>query len=319
MIKKIQNDAGVRIQFKPDDGTGPDKVAHIMGPPERCEHAASIINELLQSIRNVKAINQETGAFVEISRQPPPNGDPNFKLFIIRGSPQQIDHAKQLIEEKIEAPLCPVGPGLGGPGPSGPMGPYNPGPYNQGPPGAPPQCTNGALFGRKAAVYSDEPAVLLHQERCPGEQTVLQMLKLDPLDKTLHVPFKQLDISLATKQALDKASQKLQANAPRGQEFKMECITIIATTSKKLLERSPLMYPAVRLQSSLDPVAMVTEEKSSVIKIEKLSQLLLNAKWCTAPQCDHFLSQMIQHKKAEFLDFVHKVIPAGLMNSLGDL
>ncbi|XP_041099751.1 far upstream element-binding protein 2-like, partial [Polyodon spathula] len=42
MIKKIQNDAGVRIQFKPDDGTGPDKVAHIMGPPERCEHAANI-------------------------------------------------------------------------------------------------------------------------------------------------------------------------------------------------------------------------------------------------------------------------------------
>lgn len=54
---------------------------------------------------NVKSINQQTGAFVEISRQPPPNGDPNFKLFIIRGSPQQIDHAKQLIEEKIEVLL----------------------------------------------------------------------------------------------------------------------------------------------------------------------------------------------------------------------
>uniref|UniRef100_A0A3P9DDE5 KH-type splicing regulatory protein n=1 Tax=Maylandia zebra TaxID=106582 RepID=A0A3P9DDE5_9CICH len=146
MIKKIQNDAGVRIQFKQDDGTGPDKIAHISGPPERCEHAAQIINDLLQSIRvreegqggppgppgmrlgspggemtfsipaqkcglvigrggeNVKSINQQTGAFVEISRQPPPNGDPNFKLFIIRGSPQQIDHAKQLIEEKIEVP-----------------------------------------------------------------------------------------------------------------------------------------------------------------------------------------------------------------------
>lgn len=34
-----------------DDGTGPDKIANIMGPPDRCEHAASIINELLQSIR----------------------------------------------------------------------------------------------------------------------------------------------------------------------------------------------------------------------------------------------------------------------------
>ncbi|KAL6087009.1 hypothetical protein STEG23_009157, partial [Scotinomys teguina] len=153
MIKKIQNDAGVRIQFKQDDGTGPEKIAHIMGPPDRCEHAARIINDLLQSLRsgppgppgapgmppggrgrgrgqgnwgppggemtfsipthkcglvigrggeNVKAINQQTGAFVEISRQLPPNGDPNFKLFVIRGSPQQIDHAKQLIEEKIE-------------------------------------------------------------------------------------------------------------------------------------------------------------------------------------------------------------------------
>uniref|UniRef100_A0A3P8NBX2 K Homology domain-containing protein n=1 Tax=Astatotilapia calliptera TaxID=8154 RepID=A0A3P8NBX2_ASTCA len=184
MIKKIQNDAGVRIQFKQDDGTGPDKIAHISGPPERCEHAAQIINDLLQSIRgppgppgmpsgnrgrgggqggwgppggemtfsipaqkcglvigrggeNVKSINQQTGAFVEISRQPPPNGDPNFKLFIIRGSPQQIDHAKQLIEEKIEGPLCPVGPGTAGPGPAGPMVPYSPNPYNPGPPGAP--------------------------------------------------------------------------------------------------------------------------------------------------------------------------------------
>lgn len=34
-----------------DDGSSPDKIAHVMGPPDRCEHAASIINELLQSIR----------------------------------------------------------------------------------------------------------------------------------------------------------------------------------------------------------------------------------------------------------------------------
>ncbi|XP_063760990.1 far upstream element-binding protein 2-like isoform X2 [Eleginops maclovinus] len=195
MIKKIQNDAGVRIQFKQDDGTGPEKIAHISGPPDCCDHASQIINDLLQSIRvreegqggppgppgmpagnrcrggfqggwgppggemtfsipahkcglvigrggeNVKAINQQTGAFVEICRQPPPNGDPNgdpnFKIFIIRGSPPQIDHAKQLIEEKIEIPLCPVGPGPSGPSPGGPMGPFIPDPYNPGPPGAP--------------------------------------------------------------------------------------------------------------------------------------------------------------------------------------
>ncbi|MGH0139901.1 UNVERIFIED_CONTAM: hypothetical protein FKN15_070224 [Acipenser sinensis] len=88
-------------------------------------------------------------------------------------------------------------------------------------------------------------------------KTVLQMLKLDPLDKTLHVPLKQLDISFATKQALDKASQKLQANA-LGQEFKKECITFLVTTSKKLLERSPLMYPATMALVRCLPVAMLS-------------------------------------------------------------
>ncbi|KAM9818245.1 far upstream element-binding protein 2-like isoform X2 [Syngnathus typhle] len=192
MIKKIQSDAGVKIQFKPDDGSGPEKMAHITGPPDQCQHAASIITDLIQSIRtredggqggppgagmppggrgrgrgqgnwgppggemtfsvpahkcglvigrggeNVKAINQQTGAFVEMLRQPLPDGDPNFKLFTIRGSPQQIDYAKQLIEEKIEAPLCPVGGGPGPGGPGGSMNPYSPNPYNAGPPGGGP-------------------------------------------------------------------------------------------------------------------------------------------------------------------------------------
>ncbi|EMP34678.1 Far upstream element-binding protein 3 [Chelonia mydas] len=47
MIKKIQNDAGVRIQFKPDDGISPERVAQVMGLPDRCQHAAHIINELI--------------------------------------------------------------------------------------------------------------------------------------------------------------------------------------------------------------------------------------------------------------------------------
>lgn len=41
----------ILLLFISDDGTGPDKIAHIMGPPDQCQHAASIITELLQSIR----------------------------------------------------------------------------------------------------------------------------------------------------------------------------------------------------------------------------------------------------------------------------
>ncbi|XP_051866600.1 LOW QUALITY PROTEIN: far upstream element-binding protein 1 [Pristis pectinata] len=206
MIKKIQNDAGVRIQFKPDDGTTPERIAQILGPPDRCQHAAEILRDLLRSVEagmppgasgpgpgrgrgrgqgnwtmpppgglqeftftvpssktgiiigkggeTVKAISQQSGARIELQRNPPPNADPNFKMFIIRGSTQQIDYARQLIEEKIGAPTGPPGPPgphgphgphgppaphgpPGPPGPGAPMGPYNPGPYNPGPPGPP--------------------------------------------------------------------------------------------------------------------------------------------------------------------------------------
>ncbi|KAL0607437.1 LOW QUALITY PROTEIN: Far upstream element-binding protein 2 [Plecturocebus cupreus] len=177
MIQKIQNDAGGRIQFQQNDWTGPEKI-HIMWPPDRCEHAARIVSDLLHSLRsgppgspggphmpplrprprkrpkqlgasgrgrpspstltslvmggggeNVKAISQQTAAFLEIIQQMPPNGYPNFKLFIIQVWPRQME--EQLVEE-IEGFLCPVGPGSGAPSPTGPMRPFNPGPFNQG-------------------------------------------------------------------------------------------------------------------------------------------------------------------------------------------
>ncbi|XP_056388596.1 far upstream element-binding protein 1 isoform X4 [Hyla sarda] len=204
MIKKIQNDAGVRIQFKPDDGSTPERIAQISGPPDRCQHAAEIITDLLRSVQQsgngggpgpggrgrgrgqgnwnmgppgglqefnffvltvktgliigkggetIKSISQQSGARIELQRNPPPNSDPNMKLFTIRGTPQQIDYARQLIEEKIGGPVNPLGPPVphgphggvpgphGPPGPQGPgqpMGPYNPPPYNPGPPGPAP-------------------------------------------------------------------------------------------------------------------------------------------------------------------------------------
>uniref|UniRef100_A0A3Q2NXJ1 Far upstream element (FUSE) binding protein 1 n=1 Tax=Fundulus heteroclitus TaxID=8078 RepID=A0A3Q2NXJ1_FUNHE len=150
MIKKIQNDTGVRIQFKPDDGTTPDRIAQIMGPPDQAQHAAEIISDLLRSVQaggppghgggrgrgrgqgnwnmgppgglqefsftvptmktgliigkggeTIKGISQQSGARIELQRNPPPNADPNLKMFTVRGNPQQIDYARQL-------PSCPV-------------------------------------------------------------------------------------------------------------------------------------------------------------------------------------------------------------------
>ncbi|XP_026716215.1 far upstream element-binding protein 3 isoform X2 [Athene cunicularia] len=160
MIKKIQNDAGVRIQFKPDDGISSERVAQVMGLPDRCQHAAHIISELILTAQerdgfgslavargrgrgrgdwsvgtpggmqeitytvpadkcglvigkggeNIKSINQQSGAHVELQRNPPPNTDPGVRIFTIRGVPQQIELARHLIDEKVG------GTSMGGPG-----------------------------------------------------------------------------------------------------------------------------------------------------------------------------------------------------------
>uniref|UniRef100_A0A3B4VNT9 Far upstream element (FUSE) binding protein 3 n=1 Tax=Seriola dumerili TaxID=41447 RepID=A0A3B4VNT9_SERDU len=167
MIKKIQNDAGVRIQFKQDDGVSPDRVAQVMGQPDHCHHAVHLINELVQTAQErdgfggvmgrrgrgdsnmggpgglqevtyavpadkcglvigkggetIKNIKEQSRAHVELQRNPPPNTDPNVRIFSIRGTPQQLEKARQLIDERI---------GVGGMGSNSNFG-MNP--YNQGP------------------------------------------------------------------------------------------------------------------------------------------------------------------------------------------
>ncbi|XP_049629979.1 far upstream element-binding protein 3 isoform X2 [Suncus etruscus] len=171
MIKKIQNDAGVRIQFKPDDGISPERAAQVMGTPDRCQHAAHVISELILTAQerdgfgglavargrgrgrgdwsvgapggvqeitysvpadkcglvigkggeNIKSINQQSGAHVELQRNPPPSTDPGLRIFTIRGAPQQIEVARHLIDEKVG------GAGLGVPGAFG-QSPFSPPP-----------------------------------------------------------------------------------------------------------------------------------------------------------------------------------------------
>uniref|UniRef100_A0A3Q3DRM8 Far upstream element (FUSE) binding protein 3 n=1 Tax=Hippocampus comes TaxID=109280 RepID=A0A3Q3DRM8_HIPCM len=167
MIKKIQTDAGVRIQFKQDDGVSPDRVAQVMGQPDHCHHAVHLINELVQTAQErdgfggvmgrrsrsdcnmgsglgglqevtyavpadkcglvigkggetIKNIKEQSRAHVELQRNPPPNTDPTLRIFSIRGTPQQLEKARQLIDERIGAP------GLGGNGSFG-LNPYNQG------------------------------------------------------------------------------------------------------------------------------------------------------------------------------------------------
>ncbi|KAL3871210.1 hypothetical protein ACJMK2_039223 [Sinanodonta woodiana] len=73
-----------------DDGNYQDQTTSV--PADKC---GLVIGKGGESI---KQINQQSGAHVELSRQPGPN--PNEKIFNIRGSPSQIQHAIELINEK---------------------------------------------------------------------------------------------------------------------------------------------------------------------------------------------------------------------------
>lgn len=49
----------------------------------------------------IKNIKEQSRAHVELQRNPPPNTDPNVRIFSIRGTPQQLEKARQLINERI--------------------------------------------------------------------------------------------------------------------------------------------------------------------------------------------------------------------------
>ncbi|VDM46937.1 unnamed protein product [Toxocara canis] len=144
MIKRIAEESGAKIQFKPDDdNSAPHRNALIEGTAEQIEKATRLISEVIHrtgandrgdlfhmhvaaskaglvigrggenikqvsvysvaTVRNSNDMCADSGAHIELSREPPPN---TFeKIFIIKGSPQQIHHAQHLIRIKVEKVL----------------------------------------------------------------------------------------------------------------------------------------------------------------------------------------------------------------------
>jgi len=50
----------------------------------------------------IKQINAQSGARAQIVKDPPPSSDPNYKIFNIKGTPEQIKMCRQLIQEKVD-------------------------------------------------------------------------------------------------------------------------------------------------------------------------------------------------------------------------
>merc|ERR1712200_361067 len=96
----------------------------------------------------IKQINQQSGAFCELYRRPPPN--PSEKIFIIRGSHDQVEMAKRMISEKLGLDSV-----------------MN----SQGPMGAPPtQYPLGQSQNPAAYAAQGWSAAAAYQQQWPGQQ-----------------------------------------------------------------------------------------------------------------------------------------------------
>jgi far upstream element-binding protein len=52
MIKRIQTETMAKVQFKTDDGQGPNRMCTINGPPDKVQNAAAMIRELIDQATN---------------------------------------------------------------------------------------------------------------------------------------------------------------------------------------------------------------------------------------------------------------------------
>ncbi|XP_078311367.1 uncharacterized protein LOC111100450 isoform X3 [Crassostrea virginica] len=108
--------------WRGDGFRGSQEETQFVVPADKC---GLVIGKGGETIRR---INQESGAHVELQKHPGPN--PYQKLFSITGTPDQIQHAIEMIREKVGSTFEGTGgSGMGGPGGPGPHG----GPVPRGP------------------------------------------------------------------------------------------------------------------------------------------------------------------------------------------
>jgi len=158
-----------------DYGSGGQFTDYVAVPSNKC---GLIIGKGGETI---KSINQQTGAHCEVDRNAPP--DARDKNFVIRGTQEQVERAKQMILEKIGMP----GPGGGGGGYGGPSnygsggqpsswgGQYQQGGYQPEPSAAAPQAGQAdysqqwAEYYRSMGMIKEAEAIEMRNRGAPAQ------------------------------------------------------------------------------------------------------------------------------------------------------
>jgi len=157
-----------------DYGSGGQFTDYVAVPSNKC---GLIIGKGGETI---KSINQQTGAHCEVDRNAPP--DARDKNFVIRGTPEQVERAKQMILEKIGMPGPGGGGGYGGPNSYGSGaqqgswgGQYQQGGYQPEPSAAAPQAGQAdysqqwAEYYRSMGMIKEAEAIEMRNRGAPAQ------------------------------------------------------------------------------------------------------------------------------------------------------
>ena len=107
-----------------------------------------------------------------------------------------------------------------------------------------------------------------------------------------------------------KSSRKKAASKLCILSFKNDCIKFLSAIVIRLFERCPLKYSLVQSLVGVITQKLVFNSAEAQVKFERLLQILLNGKWCSAEACDEVLTlfkgyvlEMKQNHQAVFLSF----------------
>ena len=102
--------------------------------------------------------------------------------------------------------------------------------------------------------------------------TVQKLLKLDVDDTATHVSYKKIDVGFAAEDDLRQLGSKVSSR--QVMDFRMNSISFVQTTVKKILLKAPIKYALVRNLSCLDPRCLATERNASITKMRNVLKLL---------------------------------------------
>ena len=147
--------------------------------------------------------------------------------------------------------------------------------------------------------------------------TIRKLARIDTSKNDSLMTYKEVSVSIAAKGLLTTLINAKKVSTRQVMEFKQECILVLETLVKKLLERSPIHYELVHYLPALDPRYMVRSQDAAASKMEKLLTVLAGNNWITAHEGDEALreyknlvSNMVKDKRDEMIAF--NIVKQGL-------